>query len=98
MKLQIHSIHFDADQKLLDYVQKKTDKLDKLFDRIHDGEVFLKINNSGIDNKTVEIKVNVPGNQIFAKERAKTFELAIDEAVEGLRRQVNKYKEKLSSH
>ena len=98
MKLQIHSIHFDADQKLLDYVQVKTEKLDKLYDRIQDGEVFLKLNNSGVDNKTVEIKLNVPGNQIFSKEDAKTFELAVDEAVEGLRRQIKKFKEKLTSH
>ena len=98
MKLQIHSIHFDADAKLLDYIQKKADKLDKFFDRIVDGEVYLRLNNSGVENKTVEIKINMPGNQLFAKQEASTFELATDEAMEGLRRQIKKYKERLSSH
>ena len=52
MKLQIHSIHFDADQKLIDFIQKKLDKLETFYDRIVDGEVFLRINNTGIENKT----------------------------------------------
>ena len=96
MKVQVHSIHFDADVKLLDHIQGRLDKLDKFFDRIVDGEVFLKVNNQGVENKTVEIKINIPGNQLFAKQKASTFELATDEAVEGLRRQIKKYKEKMS--
>jgi putative sigma-54 modulation protein len=95
MKLQMHSIHFDADQKLLDFIQKKTDKLETFYDRIVDGEVFLRINNEGIENKTVEIKLNVPGGQLFAKEGAKSFEEATDMATEALRRQIKKHKEKL---
>ena len=98
MKLQVHSIHFDADKKLLDYIQKKVDKLEKFYDRIVDGEVFLKVNNSSVENKTVEIKLNIPGNQMFASEDSKTFEDATDMAVEGLRRQIKKHKEKLTSH
>ncbi|MEQ8925207.1 MULTISPECIES: ribosome hibernation-promoting factor, HPF/YfiA family [Fulvivirga] len=98
MKLQIHSIHFDADQKLIDFIQKKTDKLETFYDRIVDGEVFLRINNTGIENKTVEIKLNIPGNQLFAKEEAKSFEEATDEAVEALRRQIRKIKVKQMAH
>ena len=98
MKLQIHSIHFDADQKLIDFIQKKADKLETFYDRIVDGEVFLRINNSGIENKTVEIKLNIPGNQLFAKEEAKSFEEATDEAIEALRRQVRKIKVKQMAH
>ncbi len=60
MKLNVHSLKFDADQKLIDYIQKKADKLDRYFDRVVDGEVILKLNNEGIDNKTVEIKINIP--------------------------------------
>jgi putative sigma-54 modulation protein len=59
-----------------------------------DGEVFLRINNEGVDNKTVEIKVKVPGSQLFAKEQAKSFEAATDLATEALRIQLKKYKEK----
>ena len=94
MKLQVHSIHFDADTKLLDFVQKKVDKLETFYDQMVDGEVFLRINNDDIENKTVEIKINIPGNQIFAREDAHSFEKATDLATEALRRQINKYKNK----
>lgn len=96
MKLQMHSIHFDADRKLIDFIQKKADKLDTYYDQIIDGEVFMRIDkNDNNSNKIVEIKLNVPGKQFFAKNQADSFEAAADEAVEGLRRQIKKHKEKL---
>ncbi|NJN41726.1 MAG: ribosome-associated translation inhibitor RaiA [Flammeovirgaceae bacterium] len=94
MKLQVHSIHFDADKKLIDFVQKKLDKLDTFYDRIQDGEVFLRINNEGIENKTVEVKLRVPGSQLFAKEQAKTFEIGVDNAASALSSQLKKFKTK----
>ncbi len=94
MKLQTHSIHFDADVKLLDFIQRKVDKLETFYDQIVDGEVFLRVNNSKVENKTVEIKLNIPGNQLFAKEEAKSFEEATDQATEALRRQLRKLKVK----
>lgn len=94
MKLQMHSIHFTADQKLLDFIQKKVDKLETYYDKIVDGEVFMRLNNTGVDNKTIEIKLNVPGVNVFAKEKASTFEKATDLTVENLRRQIKKVKEK----
>ena len=99
MKLQMHSIHFDADHKLLDFIQKKIDKLETYYDRVIDGEVFLRVeNDDNRENKIVEIKLNSPGNQFFVKEHARSFEAGIDEAVEGLRRQLKKHKEKLCTH
>ncbi|MFT4856248.1 MAG: putative sigma-54 modulation protein [Algoriphagus sp.] len=96
MKLQMHSIHFDADRKLIDFIQKKADKLDTFYDQIIDGEVFMRLDkNDNMANKIVEIKLNVPGKQFFAKNQSDSFEAAADEAVEGLRRQIKKYKEKL---
>lgn len=94
MKLQVHSIHFHADQKLVDFIQRKVDKLETFYDRVVDGEVFLRLNNEGVDNKTVEIKVKVPGTQLFAKEQARSFEAATDMATEALRIQIRKFKEK----
>jgi putative sigma-54 modulation protein len=95
MKLQMHSIRFDADQKLKDYVQKKTDKLERFFDRIIDGEVYLRLDkDENNENKIVEIKINIPGNQLFVKERSSTFEAATDMAVEALKRQLKKTKSK----
>jgi len=95
----MHSIRFDADQKLTDFIQKKTDKLDKFFDRIIDGEVFLRLDkDNNMENKIVEIKLNIPKNQLFARERSKTFEAAADMAVEALKRQIIKHKDKIISH
>jgi len=95
MKLQVHSIHFNADVKLIDFIQKKIDKLETFYDRMVDGEVFLRLNNEGVENKTVEIKLKVPGNQLFAKEQAKSFEEATDLATEALRSQLKKFKTRL---
>jgi putative sigma-54 modulation protein len=95
MKLQMHSIKFDADIKLLDFIQKKADKLETFYDRIIDGEVFLRLEkDDSRENKIVEIKLNLPGEQLFAKTKNKSFEAAADEAVEALRRQIKKFKEK----
>lgn len=99
MKLQMHSIHFDADSKLLDFIQRKVDKLETYYDRIIDGEVFLRVENDDHqENKMVEIKLNSPGTQFFAKEQARSFEAGTDAAVEALRRQLKKHKEKLYAH
>ena len=99
MKLQIHSIRFDADDKLIDLIKKKLIKLETFYDRIIDGEVFLKIeNDESRINKIIEIKLNIPGNQLFAKERARSFEIGADEATEALRRQIKKFKEKQIIH
>lgn len=95
MKLQVHSIHFDADVKLIDFIQKKVDKLETFYDRLVDGEVYLRLNNEGVENKTVEIKLNVPGSQLFAVEKAKSFEAAADQAANALRIQLKKFKTKI---
>jgi|SRR5690554_59638 len=95
MKLNMQSIHFDADRKLIDFIQKKTDKLETYYDQIIDGEVIMRLEkHDRMENKIVEIKLNVPGRQLFAKNQAESFESAADEAVEGLRRQIKKHKQK----
>ncbi|RIJ36711.1 ribosome hibernation-promoting factor, HPF/YfiA family [Pontibacter oryzae] len=99
MKLQMHSIHFEADQQLTDFVQQRIDKLETFYDRVVEGEVFLKHNNNdGIATKTVEIKLFVPGSTLFSKEEAPSFEAAADAAVEAMRRQLKKFKEKQMAH
>jgi putative sigma-54 modulation protein len=99
MKVQINSVHFDADQKLLDFIQQRLNKLETFYDRITEGEVILKLNNKdGIANKTVEIKLMVPGNTLFCEEDAPTFEAATDSCYEAMRRQLVKHKEKLVNY
>ncbi|MBD2714311.1 ribosome-associated translation inhibitor RaiA [Microvirga sp. STR05] len=99
MKVQMHSVHFDADQKLLDFIQKRLDKLETFYDRVTEGEVILKLNNKdGIANKTVEVKLFVPGATLFSQEDAPSFEAAADAAADSLKRQITKHKEKLLTH
>ncbi len=99
MKIRVQSIHFTADVKLLDFIQKKADKLDQFFDQIISGEVYLKLENTDDEaNKITEIKLLIPGNDLFAKEQCKTFEEATDKAIESLKRQIDKRKTKAQSH
>ena len=95
MKITVQSIHFTADRKLLDFIQKKADKLDTFYDHIISGEVYLKLENVEDEaNKIAEFKLLLPGNQIFAKEKCKSFEEATDLAIESLRKQIEKHKQK----
>lgn len=96
MKVQIESLHFKADDKLVAYIEKKLNKLDKYFDKIIDGHVTLKLENSGkVRDKVIEVKLGVPGNDIFASETQKTFESAMDIVTDTLKRLVIKHKEKM---
>ena len=98
MIINTTSIHFDADQKLLDYIEKKTTKLDQFFDRIIDAHVYLKLENSGqVRDKIVELKLLVPGDTLMATEVSKTFEASLDAAVDNMKRQLNRYKERLQA-
>jgi putative sigma-54 modulation protein len=99
MKIRVQSIHFTADIKLLDFIQRKVDKLDQFYDQIIGGDVYLRLEKTEDEaNKIAEIKLAIPGNDLFAKEQCKSFEEATDKAMESLRRQIDKHKEKLRSH
>ena len=96
MKVKVQSIHFDADSKLINFIENKVDKLTHFYDQIIDSEVFLRLDKSNShENKIAEIKIHTPGKTLFAKEQCKTFEEAIDLSTEALRVQVKKYKGKL---
>lgn len=96
MVVRIQSVHFTADQKLINFIQKKMDKLDTFYDRVVDADVYLKLENTNTrENKIVEIKVNVPGNDLVVKKIASTFEEATDLCAEVLSRQLRKEKEKV---
>lgn len=95
--VQIHSVKFSADQKLLDLINKKMEKLNQYFDKIQNADVYLKLDSKGqsINDKTVEVRVNIPGNQLFASTSDKMFESAADESIDNIRRQLKRYKDKL---
>ena len=97
MRLQMQAIHFDADPKLLLFIQQKLDKLDTFYDRITSGEVFLKLDksdNAKLHTKLLEVKLYVPGGTMFVREQGTTFEEATDLAVDTLKMQVKKFKDK----
>jgi len=94
MKAIFQATNFDADQKLIEFIQKKLNKLDHYFDRVIEAEVYMKLNNTGGNNKTVEIKLAVPGNDIVVSKDAETFEKAMDLTYDVLKRQLTKKKEK----
>ncbi|MDR0261813.1 MAG: ribosome-associated translation inhibitor RaiA [Sphingobacterium sp.] len=98
MNITVQSIRFNADQKLIEFIKKKTGKLEQFLDSIIGGECYLRLENVDDEaNKISEIKLNIPGSQLFAKGQAKSFEEATDIAVESLRRQINKHKTKVKN-
>ncbi len=98
MKTQVQSIHFDADQKLLTFIQKKVEKLEQFHDNIISSEVYLRLQNTNDEaNKITEIKLSIPGSMLFVKEQCKSFEEATDLALESLLRQINKHKTRVKN-
>jgi len=95
MKIKVSALHFNADQKLIDFTTERVNKLETFFDKIIEGEVTFKVDKSNSnENKVAEIKLNIPGKDLFAKKQCKSFEEAVDQSVEALRRQLRKQKTK----
>ncbi|MDG2152704.1 MAG: ribosome-associated translation inhibitor RaiA [Crocinitomicaceae bacterium] len=95
MDTQMHAIHFKADQKLLSFIQERLNKLEQFNDQIVSAEVYLRLDKDREkENKIAEIKLHVPGKDMFAKKQCKSFEEATNVAVEALRRQIIKEKSK----
>jgi len=99
MEIKINSVHFNTDQKLVDFINRKVGKLDTFFDGIISADVTLKVLKPEVaNNKVSELKVSIPMNgYLFAKKQADTFEEATDMVVDAIRKQLGKYKEKLKS-
>ncbi|MEX1132553.1 MAG: HPF/RaiA family ribosome-associated protein [Flavobacteriales bacterium] len=97
MNVNVHSIHFDADTKLVTFIKEKLGKLTQFHDSIISAEVFLRLEHDGDnrENKVVDIRLAVPGREHFAKRQGKSFEEATSGTVEALRSQVERTKERL---
>jgi putative sigma-54 modulation protein len=93
MKINIQSPDFKADQKLIDFVIEKIEKLGKFSDQIHEANVTLKLDKSDSrENKICEIKLAIPGNDLFASKQCKTFEEAASKSSDALRSQIDSWK------
>ena len=97
MRLQMHAVKFTADQSLLDFIQAKLDKLDTFHDRIISGEVFLKLegaDSNKVKDKVVEVRLLLPGKELFVKEQDKSFECATDRIMDVLKDKLVRFKQK----
>jgi ribosome hibernation promoting factor len=96
MNVKIQTVRFDADLKLVDYINTKLQKLQVFHDRIVKVDVFLKLDNviHNIKDKIAEIRVHVPRHNFFAKTTSKSFEESFDEAFDSLLKQIKKKKQK----
>ena len=95
MNIQIHSVRFDADKKLIDFVHQKLEKLTQFGEDIVNAEVYLRLDkDQERENKISEIKLELPGGPLFAKKQTKSFEESTDEATDALIKQITKHKQK----
>ncbi len=97
MTVKIQSVHFDADAKLLDYVNKKIQKINQFHDKIIKVDVYLKLDNvvHHIKDKVVEIRIHIPKHELFVKASTKSFEESFDSALDSAINQIKRKKEKL---
>ena len=99
MKVNTQSVNFNVDQKLINFIQKKFDKLDKYYDKVINADVYLKLDNTAAkENKIFEVCLNVPGDKFVVKKQGKTFEEGTDLAVNSLERQLKKRKQKIRTY
>lgn len=96
-QIQITTRHVDVNDRIHEYAQERTAKLEKFYDGITDAHVILGEDNSPANKKTAEINVNVYQKRLSAEDAASTYEEAINLCVDHLRRQLEKYKAKLRS-
>ncbi|SNR60348.1 HPF/RaiA family ribosome-associated protein [Lutibacter flavus] len=96
MKVHVQSVNFNADKSLIEFIEKKVGSLEKFYDKIVDAEVFLKVQQtSEKENKTVDVKLNISGNDFVVKKQCKTFEEGAMLAVDSLKRKLKQIKEKV---
>jgi putative sigma-54 modulation protein len=99
IQISVKSLHFHADAKLLEFIEKKLSRLGRYFDRPVEAEVHLKLQDTGgkIHEKITEVKIHVPGGWLMDKKTGQTFEAAISASSDTLKRQLVRHKEKGTS-
>ena len=96
MTVNIQTVHFNADNKLMDYINRKLEKLKIFSDRIIEVNVFLKLDNvvHVIKDKVAEIRIHIPRHKFFVKSTSKSFEESFDDAFDSIVTQIKRKKEK----
>ncbi len=99
MKVNIQAVNFNVDRKLVDFINERLGKLEQYYDKIVGIDVSLHTENtSGKENKSVDILVKIPGDDLIVKKTAKTFEEATDTGADALERLLVKRKEKIKTY
>lgn len=93
MEIRVQTLKFDADQKLLDYVDKKVAKLERFDENITSVDVVLSLMEKP-ENKAVKLQANVPSDALVVEKNAKTFEEAVTDAVDAMKERLTRNKEK----
>ncbi len=96
MNINIQTVHFDADSKLVEHINTKAEKISHFYDKITKVNVYLKLDNvvHTIKDKVAEIKVLIPGHEFFVKHSSKSFEESFDECLDAVITQIKRKKEK----
>lgn len=100
MNIKVQSVHFNADEKLITYIERKLQRLGKYFEREINAEVHLKLQDTSgqIKQKIAEVHLHVPGGWLVDKKSDLTFERAVDASYDTLKRQLIRHKEKSIQH
>ena len=94
MKIDIQAKNINLKEPLHELIMKKVGKLSNFHSELLDTSVYLRAEGESVENKEVQIKLNVKNQTLIAKERAETFEKALESTVESMKRQIKKYKQK----
>ena len=95
MNIKINSLRFSPTEELESFVEGKVQKLGLFYDDIIEAQVFLKLEKTqNPENKVAEIRLEIPGNELFAKKQSKSFEESTDSAVDAIKKQITRYKTK----
>ena len=99
MNVNIQTVHFEADGKLIAYIEKKIAKIMQYHEKITNVDIYLKLDNivHNIKDKIVEIKVRIPRHEFFVKHSSKSFEESFDEAMDAVISQIKKKKERMAA-
>jgi putative sigma-54 modulation protein len=97
MNVNIQTVHFDADSKLVTYIETRISKIYQFHEKITKVDVYLKLDNvvHTIKDKVAEIKIHIPGHSFFVKQSSKSFEQSFDEALDSMIMQIKRQKEKV---
>ena len=99
MDVNVQTVHFIADSKLLDHVHRKIEKINQFHERIISVDVFLKLDNvvHAIKDKVAEIRISIPRHEFFVKHSSKSFEESFDAALESVINQLKRKKQKMAA-